>query len=382
MFITEKAALSGALAATKDAVRSKNTVPILSNVHFARSGDRVAVTASNLDLEISTSFAADIGDDFEAFTCPAGPLTDFVRNAPDGFNVAVTPVRTAGSLVAIQVAVGKSKARLATLPASDFPSISDGKYERQFSLNAASLSKAFGGVVFAVETNEQRYAQCGVLVEPDDKGVAVVASDGNRMAMRILRTIEFDDEPGSFPSIIVPTDTVTATIRMLDKVDDVMLDVAPNKIRVIAGETTMVSRLVDGAFIDYRAAILSPAAITATVNTKALHDAVQRVLTVSTDKKSGVAIDVREGAVRLLSRDAADGEAEDEIPAVAHGRARNGFNGKFLQAALAHVGADEVEISLSDDRGPMQIKPVGDAEGLTIMKLGPMRVLWHGEAAQ
>jgi DNA polymerase III subunit beta len=382
MFVTEKAALAGALAATKDAVRSKSTVPILANVHFARSGDRIAVTASNLDLEISTSFAAEIGDDFEDFTCPAGPLTDFVRNAPDGFNVTVTPIRAAKSLVAVQVAVGKSKAKLATLPASDFPSISDGKYERQFSLNASSLAKALSGVVFAVETNEQRYAQCGVLIEPDEKGVAVVASDGNRMAMRILRTIEFDEEPGTFPAIIVPTDAVTATIRMLDKAEDVVLDVAQNKIRVAAGETTMVSRLVDGTFLDYRAAVLSPAAITATLNTKALHDAVQRVLTVSTDKKSGVAVDVREHAVRLLSRDASDGEAEDEIPAVAHGRARNGFNGKFLQAALAHVGADEIEIAISDDRGPMQIKPVGDVDGLTIMKLGPMRVLWHEEASQ
>lgn len=382
MFITEKAAIAGALAATKDAVRSKNTVPILANVRFAQAGDRIAVTASNLDIEITTSFAAEIGAAFEAFTCPAGPLTDFVRSSPDGHNVTITPVRTATGVTAVQVAVGKSKARLATLPASDFPSISDGNYERQFSLNASSMSKALSGVVFAVETNEQRFAQCGVLIEPDEKGVAVVASDGNRMAMRVLRSIEFDDDPGQFPAIIVPTDTVNAMIRMLDKVEDVVIDIADNKIKVTAGETTMISRLVDGTFLNYRAAVLSSAAIKATLNTKALHDAVQRVLTVSSDKKSGVALDVREGSVRLLSRDAADGEAEDEIPATAEGRSRNGFNGKFLQAALAHVGAEEIDIAISDDRGPMEIRPAGDVDGLTILKLGPMRVLWHDEVEQ
>lgn len=377
MFRTEKPALLAALQTIRHASKGKATVPILSNALFERHEDRLMVTGSNLDTEISATFAAEIDASFEPFTCHAETLAEIVRNAPDGFNINVGKVVTAGGFESVQIAVGKAKVKLPTLPATDFPSMKPDPLAHQFTLDAATLAKAISTVSYATETNEQRYAQCGVLFDREGEDLNIVASDGNRFARRTIRAIAFDDALPPFPAVIVHNDVVSVVIKILEKHDgDVTVEISDVKIRFVAGSTILTAKLVDGTFLAYRRFTTSAQPVVARISAKALTDAVARVMTVSGDAKDGVAFTFEPGRVSLLARDINIGEAEDEIAIECEGEVRTGFNGRFLRDALAHLEKDEVEMVVSTDRMPSLLRCPGDEN--TVMMIGALRMKWAG----
>lgn len=372
MFVTEKAAIAAALAIAKDAVEAKSKIPLLTHVLFDRQGDRLMITGTNLDQEISAGFAAEIGRDFEAFACPAQLLVDIVKNVADGFNISVDAVRTAGKLSDIRIASGKFRMKLPVLPASDFPVMPTGDLPHQLSLSAATFLKALKTVSFATETNEQRYAYCGVRIDPEPDGLVVVASDSNRLAKRFIPAIDFDQDLYGVPGITIPNAAVSAIVKILDKKEDVTIELSEDRIRVSTKEAVVTSKLIDGDFIPYKVLVPSTKGVRATLSAQALSAAVARVLTASTDKMSGVIFDFSDGRLILHSSSGAAGEADDEIAISCTGALRQGYNGRFVIAALEHLDRDEVEIIVGEGRIPAFISPVGDDK--TVMMVGVVRM--------
>jgi DNA polymerase-3 subunit beta len=376
MFTTEKAALLGALVAIRDVARQKATIPILANALIEKRGDMLTVTGTNLNMEITSAFAADIAPDFQPFTCPASLLTEIVRNAPDGFNITIEAIALHGRFDSVRIRSGKSKTKLPVLPAADFPSMKSGDMPHEFSLNASTLSKALSGVAYAAETNEQRFSLCGVYLDPTEQGLVVVATNRLRLAQRLIRMVEFDQEELTFEPIIVPNDAISPIVKILDKQPDVKVELSDAKIRITAGATSLISKLVDGEYLPYEKLKPSATAIKLSFSAKALSDAVARVLTVSTDAMSGIAFSFADGRVSLQSRDDKNGESEDEVAAVGGAAVQTGFHGKDFLAALAHLEKDEAEFTVSDDRIPARLSAVGDTD--VVMMLAPMRVKWAG----
>ncbi len=372
MFVTEKAAIAAALSIANDAVDGKAKIPVLTHVLFDREGDRVTIVGTNLDQEISASFAAEIDRDFEAFACPAQLLLSIVKNVADGFNINVEAVRTAGKLSDIRITSGKFRTKLPVLPASDFPAMPTGDLPFQMSLSAISFLKALKTVSFAAETNEQRYAWCGVRLDPGPEGLVVVASDGNRLARRLLSSIEFDQDLAGIPGVTVPNAAVSAIAKILDKKEDVTIDLSEDRIRVSTDEAVVTSKLLDGTYLPYEKLVPNPDSLRVTLSGQALSAALSRVLTVSPGKMSGVIFDFSEGRLILQSSEDSHGEADDEIAAACPGEIRQGYNGRHVIAALEHLAQDEVQIIVGEGRIPAYITAVGDER--TIMMNGVVRM--------
>ena len=385
MFVTEKAAIAAALAIANDAVNNGAKIPVLTHVLFDRDGDRMTVTGTNLDQEISASFAAEIARDFEPFACPAKLLVSIVKNIADGFNVTIDAVYSSGKLSDIRITSGKVRTKLPVLPARDFPAMPSGDLPHQLSLSADHFLKALKTVSFAAETNEQRYALCGVRLDPEKDGLVVVASDGNRLARRTLSALEFDQDLYGVPGVTIPNAAVSAIARILDKKEDVTIDLSEDRIRVATDGAVVTSKLVDGHFLPYKPLVPHPDSLRVIISAQALSSALARVLTVSPDKMSGVVFDFSEGKLVLHSSDDSHGEADDEIAAVCPGEICQGYNGRHIIAALEHLDRDEVEIVVGAGKMPAYIRPVGDDR--TIMMAGVVRMrgtsaaLLEGEAA-
>ncbi|EPE99504.1 DNA polymerase III subunit beta [Rhizobium grahamii] len=373
MFITEKASIAAALSVAKDAVDGKAKIPVLTHVLFDREGDRLSITGTNLDQEIRSTFSAEIGRDFEPFACPAQMLVDIVKNVADGFNITVEAGRTAGKISDIRIRSGAFRTKLPVLPASDFPVMPSGNLPHQLSLSAVNFLKALKAVSFAVETNEQRYAYCGVRLDAEADGLMVCASNGNRLAKRFLSSIEFDQDLYGVPSVTVPNAAIPAIVKILDKKEDVTIDLSEDKIRVASDEAVLTSKLVDGDFVPYKALSPSKNGVRATFSAQALATALARVLTISSDKMSGVAFDFQPGRLVLQSSsDAVGGEASDEIQIQCDGEIRQGYNGRYVIAALEHLDRDEVEIIVGEGRNPAFLSTAGDPN--TVMMVGVMRI--------
>jgi DNA polymerase-3 subunit beta len=372
MFVTEKPALSDALAIVKDVVKSKNKFPILSNVLIERDGDMLTARASDLNLEISTRFAATIGEDFQPFTCPAHIFADIVRNAPED-RIAINAVQQAGVIAAIQIKSGRSKLKLPVLPASDFPKLDAGSLKHQMSLGASKLQKALQAVEYAAETEAARYYICGVHLEPGEDGLTLVATDGKRLVKRIIAAIEFDqDDLSDIPRVTVPSDTVDRIIKLLDGRDDVTVELSDQKIRVAAGGTVLNSKLIDGNFPAYRQIVPDPSSYTSRFSGKALSDAVGRLLTVTPDAGNGILFNFTRETIALMARDISAGEGEDEVPAETDGEIRTGFHGRHLREALAHNEGDSFELLVGHGASPALLRAAGDLVNYTILM--PMQV--------
>ncbi|MBT9370309.1 DNA polymerase III subunit beta [Rhizobium sp. CSW-27] len=374
LFTAEKSALAAALSVVKDVVDHGSKIPILTHILISRTQDgRAQLTASNLGQEISAVFAAEIGERFEPLACPGRALIDVVRNGPD-LPFVVSPRKSMGRLEGVELRAGKYRTRLQVLPGRDFPSMLTPQDAVQLSLNAPTLLRALKTVEWAAETNPQRFAYCGVHLDPREDGLAVVASNGGKLALRMIPPNEFDQELDGVPSITVPNEAIKPICQILERSEDVELDISEERLRVCAGNAQLITKLCEGQFLPYRVIEPSAEGVTVRISAAALAASVTRVLTLNADKSNGLSIDVTPRAVSLYLQHTSGDEAQDEAEAEADGSIRQGFNGANLRAALEKINGDDIEFIIGPAKAPAILRAPSDP--LTMMALGPMVVRW------
>lgn len=374
MFTTSKSALGTALTFAREAVEKRNTIPILANVAIEASPEpgKLSARATDLDVEIALTFAADIGPDFRPFTVPVGTLFDIVRKLADKAEIAFAAAGSGADadLSAITVQSGRARFRLPVLPVTDFPDLKPGDMPFSIDVKPAALAAALGAVRFAVSTEETRYYLNGVFMHPCDAGVLLVATDGHRLAKRLLRT---DASTAGLPAIIVPRKTVDILGKILPKEGSITLSASDAKIRIAADGVELTSKLIDGTFPDYVRVIPAAQSQRAEIDSKALADAIDRVTTISTERGRAVRFTFADGRLLLTTSNPDAGEAEDEVPAEGEAQITIGFNGRYVHDALGNLPAGRLALTLEDAGSPTILRAVGaDPEDLVVMM--PMRV--------
>ena len=151
----ERAALLRSLGHVHRVVERRNTIPILSNILIRASGSLLGLKATDLDLEVTESLAADVGQE-GATTVPAHMLYDIVRKLPDGAQVSLETTGEAGQMV---IRSGRSRFTLQTLPDSDFPDLATGEMTHRFTVSAAELHRLIEKTQFAISTEECHVAR-------------------------------------------------------------------------------------------------------------------------------------------------------------------------------------------------------------------------------
>ena len=178
----ERSALLKALAHVQSVVERRNTIPILANVMLDAQKSHLLLTATDMDIAIVESVAAEIARP-GTVTVPAHTLYDIVRKLPEGSQIGVEALGDKGQ---VALRAGRSSFALASLPAADFPQMTGGELPHEFELAAAEFKALIDKTRFAISTEETRYYLNGIYLHAADaSGIRVlraVATDGHRLA--------------------------------------------------------------------------------------------------------------------------------------------------------------------------------------------------------
>ncbi|MBD9621855.1 DNA polymerase III subunit beta [Ensifer sp. ENS06] len=372
MFKTRKAAFQAALSSVKDAVNSRNTIPHLANIAVERHGDLLRLRATNLDIEIAAPFEAEISADFSGFTFPMKTVTSIVSAIDDGKDISFEAVMVGNKLEAVTIRSGRSKIKVPILPLADFPQLDKGALPFLLSLGSSSFIRCLSAVDYACANEETRPYLGGVYLDATETGLMFVATDGHRMARRLLPTSDIDDPIEGMPKVIVPRETAPLLVKHLPKDETLSISLSDYRIRFEAGNIVIISKLVEGNYPDYRR--LSPAShkIRAKINGAELKAAIARVLTVNTEKGNAVCFSFDNTSATLTSREGDAGSAEDVVTTACDGEIVVGINGAYLRESIDHLDSDEIELDFNDPASPVLLRKPGETETHTIIM--PMRV--------
>lgn len=365
----ERAALLKSLGHVQSVVERRNTIPILSNVKLDAEDGKLALNATDMDIEIVESVAAQIGDG-GVITAPAHTLYDIVRKLPEGADVEFD---TDGE-GKIHLKAGRSKFTLSSLPAEDFPAIGEGEASHTFTMSADTLRSLIDRTRFAVSTEETRYYLNGIYLHAVDDSspmLRAVATDGHRLAM-VQESLP--EGASGMPGVIVPRKTVSDLRKLVDESDDeISIGLSDTKVRFGFDDVVLTSRLIDGTFPDYEQVIPKDNDKVMEVSCDALADAVDRVSAISTEKSRAVKFALTKGQLTLSANSPEHGSAVEELEvSYDSDDLEIGFNSRYLLDILQQIDGDSVRCSLNDPSSPTVISDTGDDSALYVLM--PMRV--------
>jgi DNA polymerase-3 subunit beta len=370
-FIIERARLLPSLAHIQSVVERRNTIPILSNVLLKAADGALALSATDMDLEIIESVPADITRP-GATTAPAHTLYDIVRKLPDDSHIEFETNPENGSL---SVRAGRSNFRLGCLPTEDFPQMAGTTMPISFTLGAADLRTLIDRARFAISTEETRYYLNGIYLHAAKAGdvpvLRAVATDGHRLAR-----VEMPLPVGAaeMPGVIVPRKTVAEVRKLLEDVTNpIAISLSDTKLRFAFDSVVLTSKLIDGTFPDYERVIPAGNDKVLEVNPRQFASAVDRVATIATEKTRAVKLSIDRGALTVSASSPESGSANEELEVRYDATPLEiGFNSRYLLDITQQIEGDGCRLTIADAASPTIIRDTSDASALYVLM--PMRV--------
>ena len=356
--------LSRGLSAVSHAVSNRSTLPILSNILLATDQGRLKLSATNLEIGINCWVDAQISEEGST-TVPAKLLTDLVSRLPQ----APVDLAVADDSHTLSVKGQGSNANIKGMDASEFPLIPSAEGgEPPVMLDAVLLKEMIAEVAFAAADDDTRPVLTGVLVQVSDEKITFAAADAFRLAVRIA-PLPGDDHPRG--DILIPARTLTELARILPAEGPVEMIVTPNRSQVLfhTPQLDLVSRLIEGAFPNFRQIIPKEHSTRAVVETKLFAEAAKRAELFARDSSNITRVKINPGGHDGLEPGAVTVEATAEdlgdntsvLNAAVDGpEMQIIFNVKYLSEVLAVIGSSEVALEANAPTKPGVIRPVGE----------------------
>jgi DNA polymerase-3 subunit beta len=322
-------------------VEKRHTLPILSNVLMEKDGERLTLLATDVEIQIKTGTAA-VGSEKVALTVAARKLQDILRSLPESAEVSLDFEDRR-----LQLKAGKSRFNLQTLPAEDFPRMapSDGQ-QTKLTLSQKQFKRLLALVQYSMAQQDIRYYLNGLLLVVSDSEMRVVATDGHRLAFASEALAE------SHPrmEVILPRKTVLELSRQLaDNDEPLEILITPTQVQFRFGDIEFVSKLIDGKFPDYERVIPQNHSKILRLNRELLLHSMQRAAILTNEKFRGVRMVLGNGSLKILSTNAEQEEAQEEIEVEYSGDTLDvGFNVTYLLDVLNNLSVDAVECRLAD----------------------------------
>lgn len=346
-------------------VEKRQTLPILANVLVTVNDNRLVMTGTDLEVELVA--AADVvGGVAGEITLPGRKFIDICRALPEDAQVDVV---IDGDKAVVKA--GRSRFTLATLPAADFPSTDTVKGAFSFEVAQRALKALLDQTQFSMANQDVRYYLNGMLFEIENGCLRMVATDGHRLAISELSS---DVVVGDKRQVILPRKGVLELARLLSSGDEpCAVQVNQNHIKVVMGDVTFTSKLVDGRFPDYDRVIPKGGDKIVVADRLTLKEGLQRTAILSNEKYRGIRLNLSNGLLHAAVNNPEHEEAEDELPVDYSGpELEIGFNVSYLLEVLNVVKSESVEITLSDSNSSCLIRGVDDASARYVVM--PMRL--------
>jgi DNA polymerase-3 subunit beta len=346
-------------------VEKRQTLPILGNVLIQEKAGQLKLTGTDSETEIHITLDSVDGSAGET-TVAARKFMDICRSLPDQATIELEQKDQR-----LRVKSGRSVFTLQTLPAGDFPSIETQDWDIHARIKHSDLKRGIRATWFAMAQQDVRFYLNGLLLEFRSDGLKSIATDGHRLA-KSETTCKTAIE--GTRQCIVPRKSVIEMNRLLQDSEDLAeLKIGPNHIRLIAGNVTFTSKLIDGRFPDYERVIPKKLEHSILINRETLIDIVKRVSILTNEKFRGIRLVLKPGTLTVLASNPEQEEATDEIEIDYAGPEMEiGFNATYLSDAMEALSSETVEIDLQDTTSSCVVKAPKAND--TIYVLMPLRL--------
>ena len=352
------------LQAVIGVVERRQTMPILANVLLVAKDGQVAVTATDLEVELVANAEVEVEAAGEV-TVPGRKLLDICRALPESAEVSVS---LGGEKLTLKS--GRSRFSLMTLPAAEFPTVEEISPEQSVSISQATLQKLLDKTHFSMAQQDVRYYLNGLLLETGKKHLRAVATDGHRLA---LCEVKLDQKELPEQQVIVPRKGVLELQRLMGNDGELEILLGSNHVRIQLEGIRFTSKLIDGRFPEYERVIPQDTSNQLTTNREAFRGALQRTAILSNEKYRGIRLIIKEGALLLQAHNPEQEEAEEEIE-ISYGGddIEIGFNVNYLLDALGAIESEEVALAVVDGNSSCLLREPGNDESKFVVM--PMRL--------
>ncbi len=364
--IVEHSDILRALNHCQGIVERRNTIPILGNVLLDAQDNTLSLRATDLDMAFAESINAQV-QQAGRITVPVHTFHDIVRKFPSGSQLEISVEK--GQML---IKCGRSRFRLPTLPAEDFPDFGESVETSPFNITIHGLKQLIDRTKAAMSMEETRYFLNGIYLHRMDGMLRAVATDGHRLARADLPA---DGLPAEMPGIIIPRKTINEIRKLLDDVKDEHLTISltDTRINFKVGHFSLTSKLIDGKFPEYERIIPANNTLHVIVNVGVLAQATDRVATISAEKTRSVKCLIENNKITLNASGIDAGQAKEEIEAEYEQDSIDlGFNARYLLDILSQIDDDQCRISIKDTSTPVVIQGEHTEEDLFVLM--PMRV--------
>ena len=364
-FTCEKSFLLQGLNIAGRTVAQKSNLSVIEGI-LCKAGHDLSLTGYNMETAITYSVEADIADPGECIL-PAKLFGDIIRRLPEG---PVTVVVDESYKISIRA--GYASFTISAESAEDYPELPDVNTGRAIQIPQNKLKELIGGTIFAVSENQGRPVHTGVKFEVTDDSITAVAVDGFRLARR---TYHPEGGTGRELSFVVPAAGLKEVEKILtDSEENAAFTLGPKHILFQIGGATLVCRLLEGEFLDWRRVVPTNCPVKLVANVSDLQSSVERVGLIVSEKYKSPVRCVFGSQVLQMRTNTTIGAAEDRCAIAGDGKELEiGFNVRYLIDALRAIPCEEVTMELTNGLSPIVLTPVDEKFDFAYMVL-PVRI--------
>ncbi len=356
--------LQQALNYCQGVIEKRSTLQILSNILLEASNSKLTITATDLDLIfIHQLNNVEILEEGKT-TTTSSIMYDIVRKFNSGkkINLSLTDISK------LQVESEKSIFNLNCISATEFPLTDENFNQNEFIIKSKQLLKLLNKCKFSVSNDETRHYLSGIYfhqTEVEDKNyLTAVATDSHRMSISKIRLEEKID----FDPIILPKKTIFQLCSLLDSYDgDVKVSNVKSKIKFELNNSILISKLIDGKFPNYIQVIPKNNQKKLEIDLKLFLNSVDRVASVSLDKKDGVKFNLSKDTLDLSVNNTNSGDGKETLSVKFDHELEVSFNSRYLIDVASQLDGDRVEIFFNDTGSPALIKDPGDFDSIFVV---------------
>ena len=345
--VTKEKILDG-LQRVQNVVSTRTTLPILSNVLVQSGSNGLHLTTTDLDVAVRCTVEAEVTK-AGATTLPARRLFTILKEAPAAEIEFEIDDRNAAA-----IRCGSSFYKIMGLPEEEFPPFPKADGAKNLKLDQAVLRDMLRKTSYAVSNDETRYVLNGVYMAFKGDKLTVVATDGRRLAL-----IEHDaDVPkGGESELIIPTKTVGELLRLLADKGDAAIAVGENQVIFKLDGTTLVSKLIEGTYPNFRQVIPAEAKERVALERETFLAAVHRTAIMASEKSQSIKLNFAKNNLTITANTPEVGEAKETLAINYKGKEVSiAFNPQYLMDPLRNLDADEVFLELTDELSPGVVK--------------------------
>ncbi len=359
------------LSATQGVVERKTTIPILSNYLFEAGGDRLSLTATDLDLSLRTSCNAKVKKE-GACTIPARKLHDYVKLLPDA-DITIKLLENHW----VSIRCGRSNTKMVGMAQSNFPSLPVFPTAGVVKIPAQVLRGMIARTGFAIANEESRYTLNGALMVLKPESITMVATDGHRLAHVERNGEKFEGVSGELKTL-VPKKAMDELKSLVDAADDVeTIEFAKDESTLFfrIGPRLLTSRQLTGQFPNYEAVLPKDNSKSIALHGEDLGAAIARVAQFADERSRAVRLKLENGELKLSASSTETGESEDSIETDYKGETLTiGFNAQYITDFLKATGSGDVRLELKDAQSAGQLRPAEGEDYKYRYIVMPMRI--------